>query len=199
MIFISTDILGRQSSPLEEPLDVSLCWDSWDRQVKGHFDNRTSPRPPRTRVARRSVPSSEEAGVNSGMGSSTLSSTTLHQSSNTTTPTHQVFHGPLSPPPILSCQSTPPSTPTFLKGKGMPYKLELRTLRLIIYNFFIKGAEKGRFPTTPPPRKKHQTGLPVNNTTALLPDTFPLTKSRSHESQLSNKVDNGNSETGANG
>jgi kinase suppressor of Ras 2 len=168
--------------------------------VKGHFDNRTSPRPPRSRVARRSVPSSEEAGVNSGMGSSTLSSTTLNQFSNTNTPTHQAFHSPLSPPPVLSCQSTPPSTPTFLKGKGMIYTIKkmILNMELIFYHFVIQGAEKGRFPTTPPPRKKHQTGLPVNTPAALLPDTFPLTKSRSHESQLSNKVDNGNSETGPN-
>ncbi|KAJ8959073.1 hypothetical protein NQ318_022329 [Aromia moschata] len=37
-----------------------------------------------------------------------------------------------------------------------------------------------KFPTTPPARKKHLTG----NTPALIPDSYPLTKSKSHESQL---------------
>lgn len=46
--------------------------------------------------------------------------------------------------------------------------------------------ERVKFPTTPPPRRKHNTGL---QTTVLLPDAHPLTKSKSHESQLANKVD----------
>uniref|UniRef100_A0A8D8M8Z4 Kinase suppressor of Ras 2 n=1 Tax=Cacopsylla melanoneura TaxID=428564 RepID=A0A8D8M8Z4_9HEMI len=45
-----------------------------------------------------------------------------------------------------------------------------------------------KFPTTPTPRKKHDTGLV---TPTLLPDATPLTKSKSHESQLANKIDNG--------
>lgn len=49
-----------------------------------------------------------------------------------------------------------------------------------ILTFF--GAYLGsKFPTTPPPRRKHLTGL---QNSALLPDSFPLTKSKSHESQL---------------
>ncbi|XP_060521560.1 kinase suppressor of Ras 2 [Cylas formicarius] len=43
----------------------------------------------------------------------------------------------------------------------------------------LRGKEK-KFPTTPPARRKHLT----NNAPALLPDSFPLTKSKSHESQL---------------
>ncbi|KAI5719107.1 hypothetical protein M8J76_005221 [Diaphorina citri] len=45
-----------------------------------------------------------------------------------------------------------------------------------------------KFPTTPTPRKKHDTGL---TTPTLLPEATPLTKSKSHESQLANKIDNG--------
>lgn len=47
-----------------------------------------------------------------------------------------------------------------------------------------------KFPTTPPPRRKHLTG--IQTTGVLLPDSYPLTKSKSHESQLANsKIDNG--------
>lgn len=45
-----------------------------------------------------------------------------------------------------------------------------------------------KFPTTPTPRKKHDTVL---GTPTLLPDATPLTKSKSHESQLANKIDSG--------
>lgn len=37
-----------------------------------------------------------------------------------------------------------------------------------------------KFPTTPPAKRKHLTGNPP----ALMPDSYPLTKSKSHESQL---------------
>lgn len=51
---------------------------------------------------------------------------------------------------------------------------------------FILGM---KFPTTPPPRRKHLTGIQA---TTLLTDGYPLTKSKSHESQLAgSKTDNG--------
>lgn len=53
--------------------------------------------------------------------------------------------------------------------------------------------ERVKFPTTPPPRRKHQTGL----LPTLLPDLQPLTKSKSHESQLANKVDGDTASTGS--
>ncbi|KAJ8923037.1 hypothetical protein NQ315_001585 [Exocentrus adspersus] len=59
----------------------------------------------------------------------------------------------------LNAQSVlgPPLTPPGLnRGKGM------------------------KFPTTPPAKRKHLTGNPP----ALIPDSYPLTKSKSHESQL---------------
>ncbi|XP_025832315.1 kinase suppressor of Ras 2 [Agrilus planipennis] len=47
-----------------------------------------------------------------------------------------------------------------------------------------------KFPTTPPPRRKHLTG--IQNTGTLLTDSYPLTKSKSHESQLApSKNENG--------
>ena len=45
------------------------------------------------------------------------------------------------------------------------------------------GGDRGKFPTTPPPCKKHQTGLQQPA------DAYPLTKSKSHESQLANRVE----------
>ncbi|XP_076290506.1 kinase suppressor of ras isoform X4 [Lasioglossum baleicum] len=45
-----------------------------------------------------------------------------------------------------------------------------------------------KFPTTPPPCKKHQIGL---QNTISQPEVFPLTKSKSHESQLANRLENG--------
>ncbi|KAM0728626.1 Kinase suppressor of Ras 1 [Formica fusca] len=44
-----------------------------------------------------------------------------------------------------------------------------------------------KFPTTPPPCKKHQIG--VQSSTSQ-PEVFPLTKSKSHESQLANRLEN---------
>jgi kinase suppressor of Ras 2 len=52
-----------------------------------------------------------------------------------------------------------------------------------------------KFPTTPPPRRKHLTGI---QNAVLLPDSYPLTKSKSHESQLA-KGDNGEIPTGEKG
>ncbi|XP_014270694.1 kinase suppressor of Ras 2 isoform X2 [Halyomorpha halys] len=74
-------------------------------------------------------------------------------------------HPPLSPP------ATPPSTPPVLKIKGLN--------------------DRSKVPSTPPPKKKHQTGV-------LIPDSHPLTKSKSHESQLANKVDGENNNTEGN-
>lgn len=81
-------------------------------------------------------------------------------------------HAPLSPPLPLYHPSTPPPTTPVQK---------------------IKGGERMKFPTTPPARKKHTTNLQHS---ALLPDSHPLTKSKSHESQLANKVDSENNSTG---
>ncbi|XP_054257932.1 kinase suppressor of Ras 2 isoform X1 [Macrosteles quadrilineatus] len=134
-----TDILHRGDSENVE----ALYWDSWDRRVV--VGGGSSPRPPRSRAGRCSVPSEES----------------LHPSER----------APLSPPLPPYPYTTPPSTPPVGKGKL---------------------GEKVRFPTTPPPRRKHQTGLPT-----LYPEPQPLTKSKSHESQLANKVDGDTASTGS--
>ncbi|EFA08276.1 kinase suppressor of Ras 2 isoform X1 [Tribolium castaneum] len=69
------------------------------------------------------------------------------------------------------CVLGPPLTPPPLKGKGM------------------------KFPTTPPARRKHLTGI---QNPVLLSESFPLTKSKSHESQLA-KGDNGELPSGEKG
>ncbi|KAK9730071.1 Phorbol esters/diacylglycerol binding domain (C1 domain) [Popillia japonica] len=57
-----------------------------------------------------------------------------------------------------------------------------------------QGKVKGcKFPTTPPPQRKNQTCI---QSTVLLPDSYPLTKSKSHESQLAASK-NDNNETNA--
>ncbi|XP_045476148.1 kinase suppressor of Ras 1 isoform X2 [Harmonia axyridis] len=67
---------------------------------------------------------------------------------------------------------------TILNDKGAKPD-ELSKLFRALHN--LKRYVGSKFPTTPPPRRKHLTGL---HNTALLPDSFPLTKSKSHESQL---------------
>ncbi|XP_046750745.1 kinase suppressor of Ras 2 [Diprion similis] len=51
-----------------------------------------------------------------------------------------------------------------------------------------RQSRNARVPTTPPPCKRHQTGL---QSTVTQPEVFPLTKSKSHESQLANRLENG--------
>ncbi|XP_066997857.1 kinase suppressor of Ras 2 [Anabrus simplex] len=162
-----TEILLRGEKPSESG-ELTLYWDSWDRHQVMKGVGSTSPRPPRTRVAHSSVPSEDCFPYNNNNNNNNLggSISTLATASSTSsisslphscTPTYQA---PLSPP----LHHTPPSTPPINKGKV---------------------GERVKFPTTPPPRKKHQTGL---QTAALLPDAYPLTKSKSHESQLANSV-----------
>ncbi|XP_014246449.1 kinase suppressor of Ras 2 [Cimex lectularius] len=77
---------------------------------------------------------------------------------------------------VIGGQMSPPSTPPVNKSKESTGSV----------------GERGKFPSTPPPKMKHQTGL---HSVVLLPDTHPLTKSKSHESQLANKVDGENNNT----
>ncbi|XP_057320435.1 kinase suppressor of Ras 2 [Microplitis mediator] len=65
---------------------------------------------------------------------------------------------------IICLTSSPPSTPLLSK----------------------QARANVKFPTTPPPSKKHQSHQP--------PEVFPLTKSKSHESQLANRLENGETE-----
>lgn len=87
---------------------------------------------------------------------------------------------PISPP--QSSSSNCPFSPSFGAEDGTSFPLE-----------YHRGREKsssppatpsakkttGRPPTTPPPARKHQT---------LIAEPFPLTKSKSHEEHLSNRI-----------
>ncbi|XP_015111419.1 kinase suppressor of Ras 2 [Diachasma alloeum] len=68
---------------------------------------------------------------------------------------------------IISLTTSPPSTPVLLR-------------------------QAVKFPTTPPPSKRHNAVL------SPLPDVFPLTKSKSHESQLASRIENGDGNGGNN-
>ena len=87
--------------------------------------------------------------------------------------TLSVHSSPQSPPPYED-RSTPPSP--------FPYMSPCEQRRRYTpppTPPLVKPSPKGKFPTTPPPQKKNK----------LYPDPFqPLTKSKSHESQLSVKV-----------
>lgn len=63
---------------------------------------------------------------------------------------------------------------------------ELTLMRCSFLLWFLATGEKSKYPTTPPPHKKHQTGQQGTAPPAGLMSDLSLTKSRSHESQLSN-------------
>ncbi|XP_046390732.1 kinase suppressor of Ras 2 [Ischnura elegans] len=237
-----TDILLRGENPSDT---LDLYWDSWDRSSKGNPNiygsdgklERSSPRPDRA-LPRPMIPAYEDFSHSSPSfppmpmgGQAPQYSSLPHHIPQTHNGNGCMLSAPLSPPPphgrlssasedsgsdsrMLTMSSdtfTPPSTPPLSKSRV---------------------GEKVKFPTTPPPRKKHQTCLPgsygsstlpstvvstsssvstpmssgnqtavagsscvtsncVTGTTgAVLLDTFPLPKSKSHESQLVAKVDN---------
>lgn len=89
--------------------------------------------------------------------------------------THLNVHSPHSPPsPPYPAESTPASPFAFMS----PFE-QRRHYTPPPTPPLVKPSSKGKFPTTPPPKKKNK----------LCPDSFlPLTKSRSHESQLSNRI-----------
>ncbi|KAJ8983992.1 hypothetical protein NQ317_008697 [Molorchus minor] len=63
-------------------------------------------------------------------------------------------------------------------GRSRAARASVPSEESLLLNNNNRGGMK--FPTTPPARRKHLTGNPP----ALLPDSYPLTKSKSHESQL---------------
>ncbi|GAB6030041.1 hypothetical protein CHUAL_005725 [Chamberlinius hualienensis] len=101
---------------------------------------------------------------------------------------------PASPSINYNAGSVPPWSPVITANHSATF-VNFNTSTTLIYRdrrytppptppTSSKKGEKMRFPTTPPPRKRHQTVM-----TNLLPETFPLTKSKSHESQLGHRVD----------
>lgn len=152
-----TEILLRGDAN-NEANDLKLYWDSWDR----HRENITySPRPPRNRATRGSVPSEESLPYNNNNYNNNhvinnvigkMACATSLTSINSSTPTHH----PLGTPPV--------------KGKST--------------------GERSKYPTTPPPHKKHQTGQQPPPLPSTVMSDLSLTKSRSHESQLGNSENN---------
>jgi len=120
-----SEILLRDETPSETG-ELTLYWDSWDRHQVMKGVGSTSPRPPRNRADRSSVPSEDCLPYNnnynncSNLGGSISTLATASSTSSiislphSSTPTHQ-GHAPLSPP-VHQC--TPPSTPPVVKGKG---------------------------------------------------------------------------------
>ncbi|XP_067119098.1 kinase suppressor of Ras 2-like isoform X2 [Centruroides vittatus] len=145
--------------------DLELHWESWDR----NSGVGTSPRSyHRTRAARSSVPSEELLKgtpvsppsnhghhMSSSSGHISVSSSAVYHGLSSTIPNYGSMS--LATPNSRECRYTPPPTPPIMGKKG-----------------------DKRFPTTPPPSKKHQT--------TLLPE-FPLTKSKSHEEHLANRIE----------
>lgn len=62
--------------------------------------------------------------------------------------------------------------------------MSVEEVTLTTVTWYLGGCVK--FPTTPPARRKHQTGLPPPAPPAEVP---PLTKSKSHDSQLGVRLD----------
>nr|XP_042901238.1 kinase suppressor of Ras 2 isoform X2 [Parasteatoda tepidariorum] len=157
--------------------DLDLHWESWDI-------NSTIGSSPRThhqrRVGRSSVPSEEllkSTPTHGPQSPPTNMSSSLHGGhhlghisiSSSSSVISSAHHGPWSPtlnstlspnsPSPRDKRYTPPPTPS-MSGKK---------------------SEGKKFPTTPPPIKKHQTNL--------LPEIYPLTKSKSHEEHLANRIE----------
>ncbi|KAG1658373.1 Kinase suppressor of Ras 2 [Nymphon striatum] len=165
--------------------ELDLHWDSWDRNA------RSSPRPPRTRAARSSVPSEEllkstpcATSVQAPLSPppNSISHTVNMSRSATTSPHHPAMW---SPTPISSARHHSHSS------SNIPPMENLHTPNVPCERRCtppptppIKKGEKVRFPTTPPPRKKH-------NIINLTPDPFPLNRSKSHEEHLGHKIEAG--------
>ncbi|KAG8224055.1 hypothetical protein J437_LFUL001132, partial [Ladona fulva] len=237
-----TDILLRGENP-SDTLDLALYWDSWDRSVKGNSGvygsrgglERTSPRPTRaiTHATNPAISSCEDYSPSTHPHFVTTPPQGSHLGH--CLPAHNgngiLSSAPLSPPSSHSRLST--ASDDSSSGSGFAVAQESFTPPSTPPLSKAKIGEKVKFPTTPPPRKKHQTFLPatysatlpstavstctsmgssvsvsVSSTTdvaggsssltsncisgssgALSLDTFPLPKSKSHESQLGTKVD----------
>ncbi|CAG9856573.1 unnamed protein product [Phyllotreta striolata] len=133
--------------------DISdLHWDSWVPDHNHQVKTGLSPRPGRSRAARTSVPSEESLGLNNNnnRGGAIIPPSSSVSSIDTLNAQCNVLGPPLTPP-------------GHARGKANTVIVDLGS----------------KFPTTPPARRRHQTG----NVPTLLPE-YPLTKSKSHESQL---------------
>nr|CAI5823630.1 unnamed protein product [Callosobruchus analis] len=168
-----TDILKRGDKDAATCTDMHLYWDSWDRhnQLKNAVGE-VSPRPGRSRAARASVPS-EESLLNNNYGGG-----------------GKHHRGAGGPPTAETGMSASPSMSSIgslnaCGGGGHFAVPPPLTPPPGLAATASKGGKGMKFPTTPPARRKHLTG----NQPVLMPDSFPLTKSKSHESQLATPKD----------
>lgn len=151
---VFTERMMNNESP--NGIDLDLHWDSWDRTITSNASaissTGSSPRVNRNRTTRASVTSAESEVLKISPLSPPQSAGPFYTSYVT------------SPPPstIKERRATPPPTP--------PATMRPRS-----------GTNDRKFPTTPPPIKKHQTNL--------LADPFPLTKSKSHEEHLAHRIE----------
>lgn len=137
------------------PLELDLHWDSWDRTSSSNANTisstTASPRI-RNRAMRTSVPS-EEILKNSPLSPP--------QSAGLWSPSFCSYNLNTNSINLAERRQTPPPTPPVINKKN--------------------GNSDRKFPTTPPPIKRHQTNL--------LADPFPLTKSKSHEEHLAHRIE----------
>lgn len=146
--------------------DMNLYWDSWDRH---NMRSGPSPRPVRSRTTRCSVPSEDSIPYNNNNNNNNLNSGILAQSTSVTSLT----------------STSPPSTPLLTRLNRGNISIFNKFDKYMNCEFVFIGF---KFPTTPPSCKKYQIGL---QTTMSQPEVFPLTKSKSHESQLANRLESG--------
>lgn len=159
---------------------VDLSWDSWDRSAmvaarptvasapmtinnKVTSSPATSPMPShllRSRASRSSIPSEDSFRNDQNYSAPAVAVPWSPGPSYSLPAANALTNSSNSPSLGRERRYTPPSTPPVPLKKG----------------------EKIKFPTTPPPRKKQ-------TITNLVPEPFPLTKSKSHESQLANRID----------
>lgn len=155
-----TDVLlhGAMRAGLQDANKMELHWDSWD-----HIPRPDSP------SKRDKMEASTPVNV-TGSGrimppradSTSASSPSSTGSAPPPSPSPGITLSPPSWPPVP--KATPPPTP--------PWS-----------SVFIKHSAK--FPATPPPNKKHSTGIQSSQT---VKSDYPLTKSKSHESELGNRL-----------
>lgn len=168
-----TDILlhGQQDSAATKLND--LCWDSWESVSVSTGANKREESPKsEAETSCWPVPGTPTSKpVKWDSAASSLSST-----SSAPPPSPGLA---LSPPILLSGSDrrvTPPTTPPWTSVFAAAAAANKKEAHSIITN----SSSSSKFPTTPPPNRKHSTGIQRTD--------YPLTKSKSHESELGNRV-----------
>lgn len=128
-------------------------------------------------------PLSAGLGCRGGGGSSSnRSGVSTSSSSSSIAPFHYGANQPIYDPnhaqPPQSGRPTPPPTPPVVHHK----RSFILSSSSFIANSFLRKSD-GKFPTTPPPMRRHQTNLFSEA------EQFPLTKSKSHEEHLSHRIE----------